>query len=550
LLAALLLFLSAHARAETTCGNTLAQPGPGAVCAVTSGTSGTLLRGRVILPADLYVGGEVLLDAAGTITCAACDCTGTAGYASATRIECPNGVISPGLIDAARLLSFELGDPHTFTAERYEHRHDWRTGANNHSTIPSNGSGTPDTIRLAELRALLAGTTSIVGSSGAAGLVRNLSSTANQGNLGQAIPVLDTFPLGDSNGTTRTSTCTYPNVKPVNSTVRAQLVMAEGIGETARNEFRCLSGQQAGAVDWLPGNGVDGAIALNVQDMMLMRDRGSTLVWQPRSNIAVYGDTARVSVLHRLGVPIAIGTDWLTTGSMNLRRELRCADSFDQDYLGNVFSDRALIDMVTRNEARLLAMDDAIGELSPGRVGDIAIFDAAVHPGYRAVIDAEPADVALVMRAGKPLYGDSALITALGAADCDAIEVCTRAKQACLTSEIQKSLAQLQADAGIQYPLLDCSTPVKEPTCTPARAASVGGSTIYTGTRTAGDSDGDGIANASDLCPGVFDPIRPLDAGAQADYDADGVGDACDACPQSPGNVACPPSLFADGFEP
>ena len=41
------------------------------------------------------------------------------------------------------------------------------------------------------------------------------------------------------------------------------------------------------------------------------------------------------------------------------------------------------------------------------------------------------------------------------------------------------------------------------------------------------DVDGDGIPNASDLCPNRQDP-------AQHDEDADGVGDACDNCPASP----------------
>ena len=61
------------------------------------------------------------------------------------------------------------------------------------------------------------------------------------------------------------------------------------------------------------------------------------------------------------------------------------------------------------------------------------------------------------------------------------------------------------------------------------------GSTIYTGALTADDHDGDGIPDASDNCPRVFNPIRPMDHGAQPDADGDGLGDACDACPFAPG---------------
>jgi hypothetical protein len=53
------------------------------------------------------------------------------------------------------------------------------------------------------------------------------------------------------------------------------------------------------------------------------------LIWSPRSNITLYGDTADATAANALGVEIALGTDWMPTGPMNLRRELKCADSFD-----------------------------------------------------------------------------------------------------------------------------------------------------------------------------------------------------------------------------
>ncbi|HTR49815.1 MAG TPA: thrombospondin type 3 repeat-containing protein, partial [Kofleriaceae bacterium] len=76
------------------------------------------------------------------------------------------------------------------------------------------------------------------------------------------------------------------------------------------------------------------------------------------------------------------------------------------------------------------------------------------------------------------------------------------------------------------------ATPMNEPTCTPSRPTAVAGSTVYTGAVSAGsDSDGDGIPDAQDNCPSVFNPVRPMDNGAQPDTDGDGTGDACDPCP-------------------
>jgi hypothetical protein len=60
---------------------------------------------------------------------------------------------------------------------------------------------------------------------------------------------------------------------------------------------------------------------------------------------------------------------------------------------------------------------------------------------------------------------------------------------------------------------------------------------LYTGKIMAADSDGDGIPNATDDCPTVFNPIRPLDNSARADEDTDGLGDALD--PQAGDEATC-----------
>jgi cytosine/adenosine deaminase-related metal-dependent hydrolase len=43
-------------------------------------------------------------------------------------------------------------------------------------------------------------------------------------------------------------------------------------------------------------------------------------------------------MLDLLGVPIALGTDWVASGSMNMLRELRCADELNENYYDNYFS--------------------------------------------------------------------------------------------------------------------------------------------------------------------------------------------------------------------
>lgn len=511
-------------------------------CTVTAGTSGHLVTGIVLTPGTVYQGGQVLYDDAGQITCTGCDCAANAGAATATRISCPLGVISPGLINLHDHITYQDGPVPPPSDERYEHRNDWRTGANNHTIIHYSGSSSTATaVQWMELRQVMGGTTSIAGAGGAPGLLRNLdvSNKALQEGLNANYADSDTFPLGDSNGTELDNSCAYGSA-PSQPPVGAYLPhIGEGIGSAARNEILCEDGigEGKGAVDVINANtAILHGVGVLAADVARISVDGAGLVWSPRSNISLYGDTAPVTEYYNAGVPIALGTDWLLSGSLNLLRELRCADGLDQGYFNHAIPDRYLWKMVTSNPAQLIHLESQIGELAPGKEADLAIFRAPTTPGasvYRAVIDANPQDVVLTVRGGKVLYGDSDLVTALSADPCDSMgDVCGTAKSACL-SETGKSFSDLSAANATKYGLVFCGTPTNEPTCTPSRSASwvKKGSTAYTGVSDGTDSDGDGIPDANDNCPGVFNPIRPMDHGKQADNDGDGVGDACDACP-------------------
>jgi cysteine-rich repeat protein len=535
-------------------------PLPSGTCEVTPGDGKKLLTGDVLVPGTVYVGGQVLVDAQGFVTCAGCDCS--AGAADATEIVCPGAAISPAFVNAHDHITFIQNDPYTDTGERYEHRHDWRKGNNGHTSIPASGGASADNMSWGELRFVMGGATSTVGSGSVNGLLRNLDKTAQEG-LGQAAALYDTFPLGDSSGTELTMGCGYPSY-----TTAAEIAaedayfphVAEGIEASARNELLCLSGSAAGGQDLMePQSAFIHSVGLLAGDYALMGAEGTALVWSPRSNVTLYGDTAVVTAASRLGVTIALGTDWMPTGSMNMLRELACADSLNSAYYDGFFTDEELWEMATLNGAIASATDDVLGSLTPGKVADIAIFAGSGASLHRAVIEAEPQDVALVLRAGKVLYGDASIVSAVpNAGTCDALDVCGTPKSVCLQGDIGKSLAQLTAANQGKYALFHCGAPPNEPSCLPSRIQqpglpnpSVNGSTLYDGVATADDADGDGIADANDNCPTVFNPIRPVDDGAQADFDGDGAGDACDVCPIDANTPVCstidPNDLDNDG---
>ncbi|MBL0692269.1 lamin tail domain-containing protein [Comamonas sp. JC664] len=534
----------------------------GATCAVTqAGSSARLFTGVVLKDGETLLGGQVLVDAQGVITCAACDCSAAAGAAEATQVSCPGGVISPGLVNTHEHITYPM-EPYVAPAanaeERYEHRHEWRTGRNGHTRITSPAASAADNVRWGELRQMMAGATSMAGAGGQAGLLRNLdvNNTALQEGLGEGVVDSDTFPLSDTNGNMIATGCGYTARPTTGSLPRSAAYLphiSEGISTAAHNEFLCLS---TGENDVMQARtAVIHGIGLTAKEIHLMGQRGTGLIWSPRSNIALYGDTAMVSAYKNVGVTIALGTDWLRSGSMNLLRELQCADYLNATHFARTFSDEDMWRMVTSSAADLVDVFEKTGRISEGKVADLAIFQLRTFASspHRAVITANPEHVVLTMRGGKPLYGDQALMAALKGADaCDTLDVCGAQKEVCLQSEIGKNLAGLTAGATHKYPLFACGTPENEPSCSPRRAsldsrwpAVVNRSTSYTGEIRDADTDGDGVPNNIDNCPNIFNPIRPMDNGKQADTDGDGIGDACDPCPLEAGN-ACTSFVVGD----
>ena len=96
---------------------TLTAPTSG-VCGVSSvGSNGWVqLRGQVLAPQGVISKGSVLIDTEGEIACVGCDCDDS----NATVIDCPEGVISPGLINPHDHITYTEGDPLAATSKRYD----------------------------------------------------------------------------------------------------------------------------------------------------------------------------------------------------------------------------------------------------------------------------------------------------------------------------------------------------------------------------------------------------------------------------------------------
>jgi imidazolonepropionase-like amidohydrolase len=394
--------------------------------------------------------GELMIDATGKIACAAASCSATTGYAQATAISCPSGVLSPGLVNAHDHTEYATGAPVT-NQTRYQHRNEWRTGADGAMPLPKVNSTTDvHLIAAEELRQVMGGTTSVVGSGGVSGLERNLAAFKNpeqlEGATGQTT-FFDTFPLGDSNGTILTSGCAYPKPRAPSSAFSGGQYaphIAEGINLGAENEFECLSDPTFNNVLVTSKTSIIHAVGLNAKDVDRIAKAQAKVIWSPRSNISLYGNTADVTELKNAGVTIALGTDWLASGSINELRELQCADALNQKYFAKTFSDRELFEMATINAAIAAGFDTQIGALKVGMLGDVVLYDGSKSADYRAVIDAGVEDVHLVLRGGKVLFGDADLVAALSSA-CAALDVCGVKKNVCVDTPMV-DLPSIQRD--------------------------------------------------------------------------------------------------------
>jgi large repetitive protein len=537
----------------TSCATTIDPAPAGRVCGVAVGTGPSrVIRGKVLGPTEIFDGGEIVVGGDGLIACVGCDCSATPGYAEATRLSCATGVVSPALINSHDHITFAQNAPKPHPG-KYDHRHEWRTGANGKAEIDVPSGNGNDTVAWGELRFVMGGAASTVGSGGVKGMLRNLDRNADQQEgLNQKSVRFETFPLNDTNGTLLTQ-CTYNNPDTTEQVALEEAYLphiSEGLNNAAQNEFACTKGFGGAQANYLqPQTAIIHGIGLKATDAALMAANGVGLIWSPRSNLDLYGATANVVQLAYQGVQIALGTDWSASGSYNLLRELACADSYNQNNLGGVFKPYHLYRMVTEDAAALTASDDKIGSLKVGLVGDVTVWSGAGKADpYEAVVKANVQDVALVLRGGTVLYGEPEAVDALspdGGAGCElmsqggAPDVCGATRKVCAQREFGKTLATLQTSIngapGGAYPLYFCDeVQADEPWCLAYRPGE------YVGTPSVDDADGDGIANAADLCPTVFSPIRPMDGGAQADGDGDGVGDACDPCPFKAGSLDCP----------
>lgn len=426
-------------------------------------------------------------------------------------------ILAAGMINAHDHLSYNHNIPYFVKAEgRFNCRRDWGGGCRGYKRMPRYKTDLPERLIMSELRQVAAGTTGNIGNGGYKGFLRNFGDGANEGLALPHTVWNDTFPLKDNVGCDNmlASGDGYP-LHPYKKPETVYIVhIAEGKDAVARNEFVNISSGETDILD--ADTGLVHAIALLERDVRKIAAAKSTVIWSPRSNLTLYGVTAPVSLMRDYGINLALGTDWVYSGSVHLLDELKVAAAYNRDYLNGLFSYAELWKMVTVNPAALLRASDQIGDVRTGMRADLALFEtdgtdyADDESVYQTLVETEQPAVVLVLRDGKVLYGDRALTDGIVSPD-DGEVLNLNGKERFIAAKSETGYAMTAILVANKRGVVE-KHPRKPFSIRPSDLNNrlYPAAKPYSGERTAVDPDGDGVG-AADIDPLYFNLVRPVD---------------------------------------
>jgi cytosine/adenosine deaminase-related metal-dependent hydrolase len=322
-----------------------------------------------------------------------------------------DGVILPGLIDLHGHPEFNVFAPWE-PPRLFANRGIWRSSDEyrklvrdpwNHLAEKVGGTTLlPLMTRYAEARSLVAGVTAIQGASAkypdpTESLVRNVDR-----RLFGAHRARSAIDFGRETPEIRATRVAQIAAGEVTA---YYIHMAEGIDDTSRKEFADL----VDAHLLTAATVLIHATALQPPHLQQVRDAGGSIVWSPQSNLRLYGRTTLAAAALRLGIPMALGADWLPSGSPSLLAEIKVARRALEDQ-GLTIEPRDLVRMVTDGAARIAGLEHKIGTLEPTSFADILVLERHHEDPWRNVVEADPTWVRLVTIGGDIAWYDPRLI--------------------------------------------------------------------------------------------------------------------------------------------
>ena len=147
-------------------------------------------------------------------------------------------------------------------------------------------------------------------------------------------------------------------------------------------------------------------IALSDADIKKLAQVGASVSLCVSSNKLMFNVTAKIRKMLKAGINLTVGTDSSASGPANLMEEIGNLRSVYQNMYGEDLNPKKIFEMVTINAAKAFWMQDSIGSLDEGKLGDILVLKARKDDPYENLAGASMRDIELLVLAGKPIFGE------------------------------------------------------------------------------------------------------------------------------------------------
>jgi 5-methylthioadenosine/S-adenosylhomocysteine deaminase len=425
------------------------------------GASHLLLKGNLVTPDGVIQGGWLDIE------------RGHILHVEREKPEIPgarvletNDLVFPGFIDLHNHPSFNIF-PRWTPPHKFPNRYAWRDWFVYQQQLEGKAHGLLsdpanfcDIDEYVEVKALIGGTTSIIGLGSnhmpgegsdspecLKGLVRNLDHyTGFYGHTVDHERIANSIGILPRDMDAQTAALRHKQIADGELDLLC-IHIAEGLPTDAE------SGQE---LDMLDAHGLLGphtalihSVGLSPSQLARVHRAGSSIVWSPRSNFELYGQTANVDAAFREGVTISLAPDWSPSGSDNMWEEIQYAQQVSKEHLNNLFTGLQLMEMASGVPARVAYIDDKVGKLAPGMLADFFLVHAAdtklaLNDPANAILGQGISSVDMVVIDGIPTYGDPVMLKSLDIA-IEPLDVCGTQKALNSAALPSGSFAQVEA---------------------------------------------------------------------------------------------------------
>jgi cytosine/adenosine deaminase-related metal-dependent hydrolase len=155
-------------------------------------------------------------------------------------------------------------------------------------------------------------------------------------------------------------------------------------------------------------------IGFSDADIKKAAKAGASVSWCGCSNMFMFNVTAKIRKMIKAGINVSIGTDSSATGSANLFDEIKYDRNLYRSMYGEDLPAKKMFEMVTLNAAKALWMQEMIGTLDDGKLGDILVLKASDDDPYENFVNTSIENIELLILAGEPIYGETRFLDLFG----------------------------------------------------------------------------------------------------------------------------------------